>query len=307
MGQYHDILGVPADADKAAIKKAYRTLAKKYHQDNPEFAGNWPEDAKKKFLEVGEAYEGLNAGRSGPTGSSGMDAHEYAKNHFGMDPMDFIREMAKNGRVFDQMSERMANTKVNTIQKMRIPVRKLLAGGKTIIEYNTPNLDRGMLHFEHFTKEFDIPKGALVGSQVIYPGEGGRNEKGEKGDLIIQLFAADDGPYEIQNEIDIIANIQLNPFDIILGTKKKVRHPDGVRIVAVDIPPGGHPQNVYAEEGSGLAAANGQVGDMLLQAHLVIPQFNKKQRATLTEALEKIQTQASEDNGPEEEEFEVET
>ena len=30
---YYEVLGVPKDADDAAIKRAYRQLAKKYHPD----------------------------------------------------------------------------------------------------------------------------------------------------------------------------------------------------------------------------------------------------------------------------------
>ena len=49
---YYDVLGVDKSADEASIKKAYRSLAKKYHPDmNPGDA-----EAEKKFKEVNEAY-----------------------------------------------------------------------------------------------------------------------------------------------------------------------------------------------------------------------------------------------------------
>ena len=49
---YYEVLGVDKGADDAAIKKAYRVLAKKYHPDmNP-----GDEEAEKKFKEASEAY-----------------------------------------------------------------------------------------------------------------------------------------------------------------------------------------------------------------------------------------------------------
>ena len=53
---YYEVLGVPKTADEATIKKAYRTLAKKYHPDaNPGDA-----EAEKKFKEASEAYSILS-------------------------------------------------------------------------------------------------------------------------------------------------------------------------------------------------------------------------------------------------------
>lgn len=53
---YYEVLGVDKNADDAAIKKAYRNLAKKYHPDvNPGDA-----EAEKKFKEASEAYAVLS-------------------------------------------------------------------------------------------------------------------------------------------------------------------------------------------------------------------------------------------------------
>ncbi len=53
---YYEVLGVDKNADDAALKKAYRVLAKKYHPDmNPGDA-----EAEKKFKEASEAYAVLS-------------------------------------------------------------------------------------------------------------------------------------------------------------------------------------------------------------------------------------------------------
>ena len=55
---YYEVLGVPRDADEAALKKAYRQLAKKYHPDiNP-----GDKEAEAKFKEASEAYAVLSDG-----------------------------------------------------------------------------------------------------------------------------------------------------------------------------------------------------------------------------------------------------
>ena len=53
---YYEVLGVDKNADEAALKKAYRVLAKKYHPDtNP-----GDKEAEAKFKEASEAYAVLS-------------------------------------------------------------------------------------------------------------------------------------------------------------------------------------------------------------------------------------------------------
>ncbi len=71
---YYEVLGVPKDAPKDDIKKAYRKLAVQYHPDrNP---GN--KEAEEKFKEATEAYEVLGDDQKRPAydqfGFAGVDS-----------------------------------------------------------------------------------------------------------------------------------------------------------------------------------------------------------------------------------------
>jgi molecular chaperone DnaJ len=83
---YYEVLGVPRDADEAALKSAYRKLAMKWHPDRNDGCTN----AEAKFKEVNEAYAVLSdpqkraaydrygyAGVNGQAGAAGHDFRDF--------------------------------------------------------------------------------------------------------------------------------------------------------------------------------------------------------------------------------------
>lgn len=88
MNRPYDVLGVSPDATDDEVKKAYRTLSRKYHPDaninNPNKAA-----AEEKFKEVQQAYEQImkeredqrNGRSSGSYGSS--DSYGYGSSGYG--------------------------------------------------------------------------------------------------------------------------------------------------------------------------------------------------------------------------------
>src|ERR1700689_4122150 len=57
---YHKVLGVPPKATDEEIKKAFRTLARKYHPD----VAKDKKTAEEKFKELNEAHEVLSNSES---------------------------------------------------------------------------------------------------------------------------------------------------------------------------------------------------------------------------------------------------
>lgn len=81
---YYEILGVEKGADVAAIKKAYRSLALKYHPDRVPEAEK--KDAEEKFKEISEAYGVLSDPQKRQMydqyGHSGIDQRYTAEDIF---------------------------------------------------------------------------------------------------------------------------------------------------------------------------------------------------------------------------------
>ena len=65
----YKILGVPRDADRETIKKAYRELARKYHPDSYASDPAMAELALEKMKEINLAYDAIMEARNGGSAS----------------------------------------------------------------------------------------------------------------------------------------------------------------------------------------------------------------------------------------------
>lgn len=142
---YYEVLGVARDADDAALKKAYRVLAKKYHPDiNPGDA-----EAEAKFKEASEAYAVLSdpekrkqydqfghaAFDGGAGGGGGFGGFEFNMNDMGDIFGDIFGDFFGGGRTGRKASNgpmRGANVRA----AVRITFEEAVFGAEKEIELN---------------------------------------------------------------------------------------------------------------------------------------------------------------------------
>jgi molecular chaperone DnaJ len=135
---YYEVLGVPRDATRDAIKDAFRQLALKYHPDR-----NKAPDAEDKFKEIAEAYAVLYdpkkraaydaGGHAGMAGFSPEDL--FGGMHF--DDLFGDMEFDLGGfSLFDQLFRRRAGPRRGADIRLglSVPLDKIVSGGEEVVD-----------------------------------------------------------------------------------------------------------------------------------------------------------------------------
>ena len=138
---YYEVLGVPKDASKDDIKKAYRKLAMEFHPDR-----NKAPEAEEKFKELSEAYAILSddekRSQYDQYGMSGIEGRYTYEDIFrGADFDEIFRDLGFGfgGNIFDVIFQRMRprygpEKGPDLRYDLEIPLEQAASGTRTQIE-----------------------------------------------------------------------------------------------------------------------------------------------------------------------------
>ncbi|KAL1967862.1 hypothetical protein VTN77DRAFT_2551 [Rasamsonia byssochlamydoides] len=124
---YYKILGLDKSASERDIKRAYRTLSKKYHPDkNP-----GDETAQKKFVDIAEAYEVLSTPSTRKIydqyGHEGLKQHQQGGGgHAAHDPFDLFSRFFGGGGHFGHAGGHRKGPDMEV--RLQLPLRDFYTG-----------------------------------------------------------------------------------------------------------------------------------------------------------------------------------
>jgi curved DNA-binding protein len=274
---YYDILGVAKDADKAAIKTAYRRLAKKYHPDTTK-----DEDGEAKFKAAKEAYEILKDdqkrayydqfGTGRPNPRQGQQQYHYSTaGDINLDEMM---------RRFHEMNDGNPNPTYGTdgtmvVQKVPVPVEAMIHGGKIAFQYTEQKASNH--RFLSLTQK--------IGRTVLKPNTkvGEAIEIDDAPNMKFILIAVGSEKCAVQG-IDLIVPFNANALEAAVGHKCRVEHPDG-KAYEVAIPKGSQNGTALRLPKKGLHHVNGAVGSLIAIVNYTIPDLSEEQQVALKKLL----------------------
>ena len=296
---YYTVLGVSKTSTKSEIKKAYRSLAKKYHPDKTQ--GN--KALEEKFKEISEAYEVLsndenrkkydklganwkNQQQAGGQQGGGFDYSQYYANpgaqgnagrhqSYQGDPemfSDFFNNMFGGGGYAGGGRKQAARKGQDFTAEMDMTFHEAYHGGARIINVNGKKL---RIKTKPGTRDKQKIKLAGKGS----PGTAG----GPSGDLIISINILPDSKYERKGD-NLYADFQLDLYIAVLGGKTEIPTPNGS--VNITIPKGTQGGKTLRLKGKGMPIYGSKdlFGDLYVKIAITIPtDLSKEEEKLFTE------------------------
>ncbi len=296
----YEVLGVQRNASAAAIKSAYRKLAKKHHPDNnkndPKAAARFSEvnsaneilgdEDKRKQFDRGEIdaegkprFQGFPGG-GGPQGAPGGGFEQY---HFrtgggpggaggGAAFEDILNSMfagaaagrARGGRggaqTFEFDGGGFGVPDLDLNVAMTVSLEEAVNGGEKRVRLPTG-------------KELNIkiPAGVTSGQQIRLKGQGETAPGHPPGDLLIAITIAPHPLFKVDGD-DLRVDLPVTLYEAVLGGKVRVPTLGGA--VELTLPKNTSSGRTFRLKGKGLPKGGGGRGDQFVTTRIMLPDGN---------------------------------
>ena len=290
----YEVLGVQRGASAAAIKSAYRKLAKKHHPDSnkndPKAADRFSElnsaneiigdEDKRKQFDRGEIdaegkprFHGFPGGDprarrggfethtfrtgGGPGGFGGGGFEDILNSMFGAAAARGARPGAGNTFEFDTGGIALD---LDLSVSMTVSLEESVKGGEKRVRLPTG-------------KELNvkIPPGVTAGQQIRLKGQGETAPGHPPGDLLITVNIAPHPFFKVDGN-DLRVDLPITLYEAVLGGK--VRVPTLGSAVELSIPKNTSSGRTFRLKGKGLPKATGTPGDLFVTTRIMLPDGN---------------------------------
>jgi curved DNA-binding protein len=281
---YYKIMGVAREATQDEIKRAYRTLARKYHPD----VSKDPE-AETRFKELGEAYAVLKDlekraayDRLGANWQAGQDFRPPPDWNAGFefsgdgsagggaaDFSDFFESLY--GRSFDgaqRGGQGFHARGEDHHAKVVIDLEDAYNGATRVIMLRTPEADaNGRVSMRSHQLNVTIPRGVRAGQHIRLAGQGAPGiGQGKAGDLYLEVSFNPHARFRVEQR-DVFLDLPLAPWEAALGATLSVPTPNAT--VDLKIPPNSKSGGKLRLKGRGIPGNT--PGDFYVVLQMVLP------------------------------------
>jgi len=302
---YYKTLGVPRTATADEIRKAFRSLARRYHPD----VAKEKKQAEEKFKEINEAYEVLGdpekrakydalgedwktpshrssrGSRSpGTPGEAGAEAFEFEFNGTGFS--DFFEQFF-SGRHARAGRPPFGGSSMEDPRPDGTQGTDGGAGGGDIqgdLLVSLVDALRGAVHTltlrhhnpltgseENETLRVRIPAGVREGQRIRIPGKGEKDpRRGVTGDLYLRVRLEKHPDFEVLGS-DLVYELELAPWEAVLGAEVRIPTLEGS--LGLKVPPGALAGQRLRVRGQGLStdARGSGRGDLYAVIQVRVP------------------------------------
>ncbi|HEY2704482.1 MAG TPA: DnaJ C-terminal domain-containing protein [Candidatus Dormibacteraeota bacterium] len=294
---YYAVLGVPKNADQAAVKAAYRSLARTLHPDvnrdpaagerfkkvNEANAVLGDPDKRAKYDRLGADWEELErrqefTRRSGSAATRPPQAGgDFFETFFGDGGLDLDELLRGAGGRTGGFRTRAAVPRrgADLEETVDVTLEEAIAGGRRLLTLGERQV------------EVRIPAGVAEGSRVRVAGEGrpGR-DGGLPGDIYLRVHLLPHPRYTVRGR-DLVADLEVRDHQAVLGAAIRLAGPAGP--LTVTVPPGTQAGRALRLRGKGIPGLGRAAhGDLLLTVRITVPPAPSDEERGLYERLAEL-------------------